>query len=149
MPSKQSVNSMIGILICGWTAASTSIIIWGRTSLPAIPLWLLLIVAGAVAMRYGFKSSFWGTLFAGLIFFVFLVSPLDAASYRIGCFNLLCMIAGGTAVSFVLSGSPRHREQRHACRRRAHDNEQAAREVKDLATVRTHLREEKHEIESI
>jgi hypothetical protein len=149
MPRKQSVNSMIGILICGWTAASTSIIFWDHTSLPAIPLWLLLAVAAVVAGRHGFKSSFWGTLFAGLIFFVFLVLPLDAANYRIGCFNLLCMIAGGTAISYVWSGSPCPREQEHVCQRREHDSEQAAREVKDLATIRIHLREEKHEIESV
>lgn len=139
MSRKQSINSMIGILICGWAAASTSIILWDRTSLPAIPLWLLLVVAAAVAGRYGFKSGFLGTLFAGLIFFVFLVLPLDAASYRIGCFNLLCMIAGGTAISYVLSGSPRHREQEHVRQRREHDSEQVAGQVKDIATVHIHL----------
>jgi hypothetical protein len=139
MPRKQSVNSMIGILICGWAAASTSIIFWDHTSLAAIPLWLQLVVAAAVAVRYGVKSVFWGTLFAGLIVFVFLVLPLNAANYRIGCFNLLCMIAGGTAITYVLSGPPRRREQEDAHQRRKHYSEQVAGQVKNITTVHIHL----------
>jgi uncharacterized membrane protein YccC len=149
MPRKQSVNSMVGILICGWAAASASIIFWDHTSLLAIPPWLLLVAAATVAGCYGFKSGFFGTLFAVLIFFIFLVLPLDAASYRASRFNLLCMIAGGTAISYVLSGSLRRREQDHVGQRRQDDSDRVAEQVKDIATVHIHLREEKHEIESV
>jgi uncharacterized membrane protein YccC len=139
MPRKQSVNSMIGILICGWAAASASIIVGDHTSLLAIPPWLVLVVAAAVAGCYGFNSGFLGTLFAALIFFIFLVLPLDAASYRAGRFNLLCMIAGGTAISYVLSGSLRRREHEHVRQRRQDDSDRMAEQVKDIATVHIHL----------
>lgn len=103
MPGKRNVNSIIGTVACGWVAVSLSLLFWKRSWSSTIPLWFLIVIA-AVALRYGFKSAFLGTLFAAVIFFAFLLSPLGAANDS-GSSNLLYMILGGTAISYVLSAS--------------------------------------------
>lgn len=95
---KRTVNSIIGFLICGWAAASVSLAFCNQKSHTEIPL-LFLVVIGGVAFCYGFRSAFLGTLFAAVIFFVFLITPLEPAGYQTGRLNILFMIVAGAATA--------------------------------------------------
>jgi len=150
VPTKRTVNSIIGFLICGWAAASTSLVFWNHKSRTEVPLWFVFVVAG-VAICYGFGRAFLGTSFAAFIFFAFLIAPLEPLSYQVGRLNVIYLIAAGAAISYLLSASPRFgKQEEHHIRvvSRREKNPPAAHWT-ETADSTSRISEDKHEIESV
>lgn len=150
MIEKRTVNSTIGVLICGWAAASTSLLFWNQKSRLDLPLWFLFVVGG-VAVCYGFGSAFLGTLFAAVIFFVFLRAPFDHVAVQTGRLNVIYMIVAGAAISYVLSASPllcAHKKQL-GCVASGREKHAPASQWVEATDSNARISEEKHEIESV
>jgi len=147
---KQTVNSIIGFLICGWAAASTSLLFWNQKSHLGLPLWFLFVVGG-VAICHGFGSAFLGTLFAAVIFFVFLRAPFDQVSVQTGRLNVIYMIVAGTAISYVLSASPLlcAEKKKHGCVTSGREKCAPAPHWVEATDSNARISEDKHEIESV
>ncbi|HMF91059.1 MAG TPA: DUF4118 domain-containing protein [Candidatus Angelobacter sp.] len=98
------VNSLIGALVCAVAALGASLLAEGHAWEVSVPLVFSAVVL-LTALRFGARAGIAGTLFAAVIFAVFLFKPLGKlhVASDTGRANLVWMLLLGVVFSFLFA----------------------------------------------
>jgi K+-sensing histidine kinase KdpD len=100
------LKTLLGVLICAWSAALMSFIFHGRSSRFILPVVFLGIVF-LVSNRYGVSAGLLGSAVAALIFAMFLYAPIGSPliADKTARSTLGWLVLGGLTVSYLLGST--------------------------------------------
>lgn len=108
---RANLTSLIGVVICGWSAALLCLLFPVDQGKYAVPIAFLTIIV-LVAIRCGVAAGVVGSIVAALIFAYFLYQPIGsvAVANQSARQSLSWMVLGGLVLSYLLglSGERRH-----------------------------------------
>ncbi len=109
-----NVVSLIGIVICAWSAALMCFFFQNHSSKYLLPLAFIFIVL-LVAVRCGVTAGILGSISAAVIFAVFLYQPFGSLIVKntAARSNIGWMLMGGLVLSYLL-GTNAGGRQRHS-----------------------------------
>jgi K+-sensing histidine kinase KdpD len=112
-PLRANLVSLIGIVICAWSAALMCFFFQAHNSKYLLPLAFIFVVL-VVAMRCGVSAGIIGSVVAAIIFAMFLYQPLGSVmiSNPAARGNIGWMLMGGLVLSYLL-GTNAGGRQRH------------------------------------
>ena len=98
-----NLTSLIGVVICGWSAALICLLFPVEQWKYAVPLAFLSIIV-LVALRCGVAAGVLGSIVAAFIFAYFLYQPIGsvAVANQSARQSLAWMILGGLVLSYLL-----------------------------------------------
>jgi K+-sensing histidine kinase KdpD len=104
---RSNLTTLLGIMICGWSAALMTLLFHGRNSRILLPIAFLVIVL-LVSIRYGVAAGVLGSAVATLVFAVFLYAPLGSplVESKAARTNLGWFVLGGLTISYLLGSTP-------------------------------------------
>jgi K+-sensing histidine kinase KdpD len=100
------LKTLLGVLICAWSAALMSFIFQGRSSRFILPVVFLGIVF-LVSNRYGVSAGLLGSAVAALIFATFLYAPVGSPliADKTARSTLGWLVLGGLTISYLLGST--------------------------------------------